>query len=379
MRTLQPGAPVSPSSVPELSRIAWTSVDIGTDTVAVAERDALGTTARIAVWPPHRLIAALAAADAEIGRLDREASRFREDSEISCIHRAAGGTHWVTHGLAEAVGVALAAARWTGGLVDPTIGSALISLGYDRDFSAIRADLDDDGRRAPDAQTPPGPLPRPGQVPGSQSVGLDGTRLTLPAGILLDLGATAKGLGSDRAAAAAAAAIATGGVLVSLGGDIAVAGEAPAGGWPIAISDSASPAGEPWPGPPRAPGSLVRLALGAVATSSVTCRQWRRNGRLMHHIVDPRTGRPAAGPWRTVSVAAATCAEANAAATAAIVAGGRAEAWLAAEGLPGRLVTHDGEIRLLGGWPGSRDWPLPAPPPPRLAPWPGTSSGGDRD
>ena len=99
----------------------------------------------------------------------------------------------------------------------------------------------------------------------------------------------------------------------------------------------------------------------------------------MHHIVDPRTGRPAAGPWRTVSVAAATCAEANAAATAAIVAGGRAEAWLAAEGLPGRLVTHGGEVRLLGGWPDTGDWPLPAPPPPRLAPWPGTSSGGDRD
>lgn len=147
----------------------------------------------------------------------------------------------MTHGLAEAVGVALAAARWTGGLVDPTIGSALISLGYDRDFSAIRPDLDDDGRRAPDAQTPPEPLPRPDQVPGWQSVGLDGTRLTLPAGILLDLGATAKGLGSDRAAAAAAAAIATGGVLVSLGGDIAVAGEAPAAGR------------SPYPTPPAQP------------------------------------------------------------------------------------------------------------------------------
>ena len=334
MRTLPPTAPVSPSSIPELSRIAWTSIDIGTGTAAVAERDALGTTARIAVWPPHQLTVALAAADAEIGRLDREASRFREDSEISRIHRAGGGTHRVTRGLAEAVGVALAAARWTGGLVDPTIGSALISLGYDRDFAAIRPDLDADAGRAPDTQAPAEPLPRPAPVPGWRSVGLDGTRLTLAAGILLDLGATAKGLGSDRAAAAAAAAIGTGGVLVSLGGDIAVAGEASAGGWPIAISDSASPAGQPWPGPHRAPGSPVRLASGAVATSLVTCRRWHRNGRLVHHIVDSRTGRPAGGPWRTVSVAAATCAEANAAATAAIVAGGRAEAWLATTGLP---------------------------------------------
>jgi len=368
MRTPPPGAPVSPSSVPELSRIAWTSVGIGTDTVAAAERDALGTTARMAVWPPQRLTAALAGADTEIGRLDREASRFREDSEISCIHRAGGATQWVTRGLAEAVGVALAAARWTGGLVDPTIGGALNSLGYDRDFAAIRPDLDTDGRRAPDAQTPAEPLPRPAPVPGWRSVILDGTRLTLPAGILLDLGATAKGLGSDRAATAAAAAIGNGGVLVSLGGDIAVAGEAPAGGWPVAIADSAGPAGEARPRPARVPGSLVRLASGAVATSSVTCRQWSRNGRLMHHIVDPRTGRPAAGPWRTVSVAAATCAEANAAATAAIVAGGRAEAWLASTGLPGRLVTHDGKVRLLGGWPGTGDRPLP-----------GTRRGGDRD
>ena len=353
MHTLQPGAPVSPSSIPELSRVAWTSIGIGTTTAAAAERDALGTTARIAVWPPHRLTAALAAADTEIGRLDREASRFREDSEISRIHRAGGGTHWVSRGLAEAVGVALAAARWTGGLADPTIGSALISLGYDRDFAAIRPDLDAGGQRAPDTQTPAEPLPRPAPAPGWQSVGLDGTRLTLAAGTLLDLGATAKGLGSDRAAAAAAAAIATGGVLVSLGGDIAVAGEAPAGGWPIAIADSASPAGEPRPGAPRAPGRLVRLASGAVATSSVTCRQWHRNGRLMHHIVDPRTGRPAAGPWRTASVAAATCAEANAAATAAIVAGGQRRGVAGRDGpagtarhprragpAPGRLARH---------------------------------------
>ena len=75
--------------------------------------------------------------------------------------------------------------------------------------------------------------------------------------------------------------------------------------------------------------------------------------------MDPRTGLPADGPWRTVSVAAQTCADANAAATAAIVAGKRAEGWLAAAGVPARLVGHDGQVRRLGGWPAADGQPLP--------------------
>jgi thiamine biosynthesis lipoprotein len=96
-----------------------------------------------------------------------------------------------------------------------------------------------------------------------------------------------------------------------------------------------------------------------VATSSVTCRQWRRGGQRLHHIVDPRTGYPAAGPWRTVSVAAPRCAAANAAATAAIVAGPDAPAWLAGTGLPARLAGHDGGLLLLGGWPSGDGGTLP--------------------
>jgi thiamine biosynthesis lipoprotein len=106
-------------------------------------------------------------------------------------------------------------------------------------------------------------------------------------------------------------------------------------------------------------GQVIRLAAGAVATSSVTCRQWRRGGQRLHHIVDPRTGYPVAGPWRTASVAAPRCAIANAAATAAIVAGPDAVAWLAGTGLPARLVGDDETVRLLGGWPGADGGELP--------------------
>jgi FAD:protein FMN transferase len=311
---------------------SWLRVATGDATVAVAERAAIGTTARVAVWPPENLIRALSAGDDVLAALDRQASRFREDSEISWIHRNGGGLFMLSDGLAEAIGVALAAARWTRGLADPTIGAALIALGYDCDFAAI----DPEGPAAVEAPSP---------APGWRSVRLEGAVLRLPPGVRLDLGATAKGLGSDRAVRAAMTANSgAGGVLVSLGGDIAVAGQPPFGGWPILVAETPD-AG------PSSPAQRARLAAGAVATSSVTCRRWRRADQVLHHIVDPRTGLPAQTPWRTVTVAAATCATANAAATAAIVAGQRAEEWLAKAAVPARLVSDDGEVRYVGGWP----------------------------
>jgi FAD:protein FMN transferase len=332
------------TAAPAPAAAAWRRIDTGDRTIAVRQRAALGTTARLAIWPPERGSAAMAAVDPVLAALDRQASRFRPDSEISWLHGKDGGLFMLSDGLAEAVSVALAAARWTGGLTDPTVGDAIIALGYDRDFAAMEAER-------------PEPPRDPAPAPGWQSVQLDGPLLRLAAGVRLDLGATAKGLGSDRAARAALAATAraghpTGGLLISLGGDIATAGTPPQDGWPIRAADrpdSAEPASTE-PGP--AGGSqLIRLPWGAVATSSITCRSWRRAGRVLHHIVDPRTGRPAGGPWQTVSVAAMTCADANAAATASIVAGDQAVAWLASTGLPARLVGHDGGIRYLGGWP----------------------------
>lgn len=311
---------------------SWRRISTGDDTVAVAERAALGTTARLAVWPPENLGAALGAVDSVLSALDRQASRFREDSEISWVHRSGGGRFMLSNGFAEAVSVALEAARWTGGLVDPTVGDALISLGYDRDFAAID----------PEQAWPAGaPVP----APGWQAVRLEGPMLSLPDGVRLDLGATAKGLGSDRAVRAAMKASGqAGGVLVSLGGDIAVAGQSPLDGWPILVADRPDD-------PASSQTQNVRLASGAIATSSITCRQWRRAEQVLHHIVDPRTGLPTDGPWQTVSVAAATCADANAASTAAVVAGERAEEWLARAGQPARLVAHDGRVRYVGGWP----------------------------
>ncbi|HYT26543.1 MAG TPA: FAD:protein FMN transferase, partial [Actinomycetota bacterium] len=135
-----------------------------------------------------------------------------------------------------------------------------------------------------------------------------------------------------------------GGVLVSLGGDLATAGTPPPGGWAVRVAD--------WHAAGRgAQGQTVRVRGGGLATSSTTVRRWTRGGEQLHHVVDPATGRPAPVVWRTVSVAAATCVDANVAATAAIVRGDRSPAWLDSLGLPARLVRPDGSLVRVGGWP----------------------------
>ena len=295
-----------------------------------AHWDALGTRVGVVVSDPRALPAARLAVEAEIEAIDLACSRFRADSDLSRLNARAGRPVRVTPLLLEAVGVALRAAAVTGGIVDPTIGRALILAGYDRDF-ALLGD--------------PPPRLAATRVPGWRAVSVDlaGRSVRIPRGVRLDLGATAKALAADRAAAAAATA-ASAGVLVNLGGDIAVAGPAPAGGWPVRVADDHR-------APPGAPGQHLRLDSGGLATSSTTVRRW---GPDAHHIIDPRTGLPAVSPWRTVSVAAATCVDANVASTAAIVLGADAPAWLAERGLPARLVDRDGRPEAVAGWPQER-------------------------
>jgi thiamine biosynthesis lipoprotein len=168
----------------------------------------------------------------------------------------------------------------------------------------------------------------------------------MPAGTVLDLGATAKGLAADLAAEAAT--YATGcGVLVNLGGDLSVAGDPPVDGWPVTVGDTSEQE--------AAVGTeleqTVVLYDGGLATSSISARRWRRGGSQLHHLIDPRLGTPSTGIYRTVSVTASTCTLANTASTAAIILGKDAPAWLARRGLPARLVTVDGDVQVVAGWP----------------------------
>jgi thiamine biosynthesis lipoprotein len=267
-------------------------------------------------------------------------SRFRDDSELSLVNRSPGRRLRVSPLLVQSVDVALAAAVGTGGLVDPALGSAVKLIGYDRDFDQLRGrDLDTSGMA-------PG-VWRFAAVEGWRAVELDRAHGTLrvPAGVELDLGATGKALIVDLATRAAAEALTDGGgVLVSIGGDIMTAGRPPRGGWIVQLAEDSSA-----PRDPVAP--VVAVRDGALATSSTTVRQWRARGELVHHLIDPRTGRPAAGPWRTATVVAADCVTANTAATAAIILGDDATAWLEQRHLPSRLVAHDGSVSYIAGWP----------------------------
>lgn len=293
---------------------------------------ALGTSASVLVLGTGAHDAARAVVEAELRAIDAACSRFREDAEVAAVNASRGRPVRISALLAEALEVALRAARLTDGLVDPTVGAALVLAGYDRDFDRIR----------PSRVRPL----RAGRVAGWHVVELDRAAcvVRVPDGVRLDLGATAKALAADRAAARAHAATGATGVLVNLGGDIAVAGDPPAGGWPVRVADSHR-------APVDAPGQVVTIAAGGLSTSSTAVRRWRRRGGDAHHIVDPRSGAPAAEHWRTVSVAAATCVDANIASTAAIVLGPAAVGWLGERGLPARLVPAAGGERFTAGWP----------------------------
>jgi thiamine biosynthesis lipoprotein ApbE len=339
---------------------------------------ALGMLIQLGVTCPKRLAAARDLLQDDLAELDRSCSRFRADSELVAVGEAARDapgpvTLTVSPLLAEAVAVSLRAARQTDGDVDPTIGGALAALGYDRDFAELaRADARPwamtHGDTPTDHPTTAAATVVAGTVaaatvaagtvaagsvsvrviPGWQSVSVDvaAGRLTVPPGVQLDLGATVKGWAADRSAARIAGRLGCG-VLVSLGGDTAVAGPPPDGGWRIRVQDATGLPEET----PDGPSQVVAIRDGGLATSSTAARRWHHGGDLLHHILDPRSGRPAAPVWRTVSVAAATCADANTAATAAIIRGDQAPAWLAGLELPARLVTQDGVVRTVAGWP----------------------------
>jgi FAD:protein FMN transferase len=313
--------------------------------VAQAGWRALGTSVVLRSTDPDALSSAREAVERELAAIDLACSRFRPDSELVRCNGRAGRPVTVGALLFEALELALDAARLTDGDVDPTVGRALELAGYDRDWSLLAPAR---GEPAPDARRAAATLTLRARS-GWRTVELDATTRTVrvPSGISLDLGATAKAWAADRAAVAAHAASGCGGVLVSLGGDIATAGAPPAEGWRVLVTDDHR-------SDPSAPGQTISIRCGGLATSSTAVRRWSHAGRTMHHIIDPATGAPARSCWRTVSVAAADCAQANIATTAALVRSRDALEWLDGLGLPARLQDHDGRIERSG------DWPAPA-------------------
>ena len=304
------------------------------DEPALASRSmrAIGTTATVLVTRPDRVDTALHLLNDDLAALDMACSRFRDDSEIRRVEGySLGRPVTVSPLLFEALEVACNVAVRTAGIVDPTIGSALVELGYDRDFDALV-----DRHPAGDHFEP---------APGWWQIRLDrGARtVVIPAGVHVDLGSTAKAFAADRSAQRIAAALDCG-VLVNLGGDVAIAGPAPIDGWAVGIASHCTT-------PTDDVDVVLAVHAGGVATSGTTARTWTRNGRQMHHIVDPWTGEPASPVWSLVSTLAPSCVEANAWSTAAIVWGDDAVGNLGEHGVSARLVDRLGDVTHVGQWP----------------------------
>jgi thiamine biosynthesis lipoprotein len=289
------------------------------------------TRVELVVTEPGALVVATAILHDELCRVDRVANRFRRDSELNALHNAArsGSRVPVSADLLEALVVALRAAALSDGAVDPTVGAAMCRLGYDRDFSLV----------APSVE---GSLPEPCPVQGWRSVAIDVACSTvrMPAGTVLDLGATAKAWAADRASEAIASRLGCG-VLVSLGGDLAVRGT-PQGGFRVGLADVC---GDP------SSSLTVAISSGGLATSGIGSRHWSLGGNPVHHLVDPGTGLPVDPYWRTVTVAAGSCVDANTASTSAMIKGRVAIDWLEERNLPARLVGLDGSATAIAGWP----------------------------
>ncbi|GAA4632326.1 FAD:protein FMN transferase [Actinoallomurus vinaceus] len=330
--------------------------------------------------------------------IDAACSAYRDDSDLARVNAGSGYAVRVSTTFMEVLQAALRAAELTGGLVDPTaVGRSAGAFGQSartevtrpNDVTASRADTEA-GRPAKAEVTRPNDVTasradteagrpakaevtRPNDVTAFRSgaeagrsrlgpafavpTGKDwrsieiipaSTTVSVPRGLTLDFGAVGKAFAADRAAAEASEAAGCG-VLIALAGDIAVAGPVPVNGWPVRVADDHRL--RPDGGLP--PGQDITLrAPGGLATSSLAVRTRRMaDGRTVTHIVDPRTGMPVRGPWRTVSVSAGSCVDANTASTAALVRGHGAGGWLARHGLPARLVHADGWVHTIVGWP----------------------------
>jgi thiamine biosynthesis lipoprotein len=240
---------------------------------------------------------------------DRQFSRFRPDSELCRVNESEREVVVVSKSFAQMAQRALKAARATHGLVDPTLGAALRSAGYDRDFRALR---------------PTSEAARPGPVGRWRAVRVTGRLLIRPVGVELDLNGVVKGQTVDEALD-----LLSGEGFVSAGGDCAGRGA-----FDVAL--------------PR--GGSVRVTRGGLATSGTTTRRWLRADSWKHHLIDPSTGEPAASPWTEVTVSAATCLQADIAAKAAFLLGDAGPEWLDERQLPGRFLDGDGSELVNASW-----------------------------
>jgi len=294
---------------------------------AHGEFQALGATIVVGVVDADDLTAVMPHVYARLQAVDRTLSRFRADSELAGIDSDPNRPWLVSPLFGEVLELALLAAASTDGWFDPTVRDALEAAGYDRSIELLERDGPGQDRPfRPAGQWPLINFDRPSGI------------LLLPRGVRLDFGGIGKGFAVDYALRDLPTA---NGVLVSAGGDLGVSGPTPPGGWRCDVATGAD----------DEPETTVLLQGGALATSGLGRRQWRRAGQPMHHLIDPHTGQPGQSPWHLVTVAAHTCVAAEVAAKVAWLKGDAGPQWLTQQGLTARFRALDGAVSTVGNWP----------------------------
>ncbi len=294
--------------------------------MAEAQFPVMGSTGHLLLAGDPEL---LARARSRLEELEGRWSRFRADSELCLLNASPGRWVRLSAPTAELVSRAVRAWEVTGGLFDPTVLPALEQAGYTHTFEALPRDL------------PTGAPPAPA-APGCAGIEIRGERVRLPTGVRLDLGGIGKGYAADLVAGELMAAGAAG-ACVNLGGDVRTAGSPPgADAWVVAVEDEARPGTDlAW----------LSLTEGAVATSTRLRRRWQRQGRELHHLIDPGSGAPATSDVASVTVVAGEAHWAEVLAKAALIAGLPAGvALLETHGVAGLLVTDDGTAHSAGPW-----------------------------
>lgn len=296
------------------------------------QRRALGTDCLIVSYGGFPSRKAIDVFNSLIDEMDQAASRFRSDSEInSLLSGSAPKSVVVSPLLFDALEAAMKAAAITGGYVDPTVGDSLVALGYESDFALFA--------------TRPQTL---GEVKVRIPIGHNRVRLnreersvTVPRGVIFDLGATGKAFLADRIRSQVESDTGEK-ILINLGGDISASYLPEGDYWQINITDDHSLN-------PDSPGTEIGILGGGVATSSTNYRRWYADSILVHHIVDPFTGTSAVSPFDAVTVLAGTALDANIASTGCIAMGEKGPRWLGETGLPA-YCRSGVKARYFGGW-----------------------------
>ncbi len=299
---------------------------------------AMNTGVGVWVWsadPEHTptIRSALGWAEDFFGRAEAELSRFRGSSALSRLNRDAGrGPQAVSPMLWTVLLAALDAACESDGIYDPTVLHSLERAGYDRSFEAIGASGHTEETDSPPVRT----------FGSWRHIRMDAAArsVVLPGDLALDLGGIAKGWTVDHVALALAP---LGPVLVDAGGDLRIVGTVDGELWPIGVQN---------PFTPERDRALVRLRCGALATSSIGGRRWQRGDRMLHHVIDPRTGTSADSDLYAVTVHAPDAMTADVAAKVVLVLGsGAATAYLLQRGLSALLTATDGREMAVGDFP----------------------------